>query len=97
LHNLLQIHREGGLKIVSLKPVIEFYPIRFKKLLILRGRRTNAMKTIVATILVLAIAVGLVVGVIVPIANHGRVTAATSKAQMSDVDTSIGDLSVPIN
>ena len=55
------------------------------------------MKNIVVTIVVLAIAVGLIVGVIVPIAQHGKTTAASAKTRMTTIDTSITGLSAPIN
>jgi hypothetical protein len=55
------------------------------------------MKNIVVTIIVFAIAIGLIVGVIVPIAQHGRSTAANAKTQMTGIDTSITGLSTPIN
>jgi len=55
------------------------------------------MKNIVVTIIVFAIAVGLIVGVIVPIAQHGRTTATSAKGRMTTIDTSITSLSVPIN
>jgi hypothetical protein len=54
------------------------------------------MKNIVTTIILFAIAIGLIVGVIVPIAQHGRTTAATAKTSMTGIDTSITSLSVPI-
>lgn len=55
------------------------------------------MKNIIVTIIVFAIAIGLIVGVIVPIAQHGRNTATSSKTQMTAIDTSITGLSTPIN
>lgn len=55
------------------------------------------MKNIVVTIIVFAIAIGLIVGVIVPIAQHGRTTATSAKTRMTGIDTSITSLSVPIN
>ena len=54
------------------------------------------MKNIVTTIILFAIAIGLVVGVIVPIAQHGRTTAATAKTSMTGIDTNVTSLSVPI-
>ena len=55
------------------------------------------MKNIVVTIIVFAIAIGLIVGVIVPISQHGKSTAAISKTKMTGIDTNITSLSVPIN
>lgn len=55
------------------------------------------MKNIVVTIIAFAIAIGLIVGVIVPIAQHGRATAVTADTKHDDIDTSIGALSQPIN
>ena len=55
------------------------------------------MKNIVVTIVVFAIAIGLVVGVIVPIARHGRTTAVTADTRHDDIDASIGALAQPIN
>ena len=55
------------------------------------------MKNIVVTIVVLAIAVGLIVGVIVPIAQHGRATAVTADSRHSSIEASIGTLAQPLN
>ena len=55
------------------------------------------MKNIVVTIIIFAIAIGLIVGVIVPIAQHGRTTATSAKTRMTGIDTSITGLSTPIN
>lgn len=55
------------------------------------------MKNIVVTIVVFAIAIGLIVGVIVPIAQHGRATAISADTMHDDIDNSIGALSQPIN
>ena len=55
------------------------------------------MKNIVITIVVFAIAIGLIVGVVVPIAQHGRTTAVTADTRHSDIDASIGVLAQPIN
>jgi hypothetical protein len=55
------------------------------------------MKNIVVTIVVFAIAIGLIIGVIVPISQHGRSTATSAKTQMTEIDTSITGLSTPIN
>lgn len=55
------------------------------------------MKNIVITIVVFAIAIGLIVGIIVPIAQHGRSTATSAKTKMTGIDSSVTGLSVPIN
>lgn len=55
------------------------------------------MKNIVVTIIIFAIAIGLIVGVIIPIAQHGRTTAASAKTQMTGIDTNVTSLSIPIN
>lgn len=54
------------------------------------------MKNIVTTIILFAIAIGLIVGIIVPIAQHGRTTATTAKTSMTGIDTNITSLSIPI-
>ena len=55
------------------------------------------MKNIVVTIVIFAIAIGLIVGVVVPIAQHGRTTAVTANTRHTSIDASIGALSQPIN
>lgn len=55
------------------------------------------MKNIVVTIVVFAIAIGLIVGVVVPIAQHGRTTAVTADTRHASIDASIGALAQPIN
>jgi hypothetical protein len=55
------------------------------------------LKNIVVTIVVFAIAIGLIVGVVVPIAQHGRATAVTADTRYTSIDASIGALAQPIN
>ena len=63
----------------------------------LPGKEEIYLKNIVVTIVVLAIAIGLIVGVIIPIAQHGRVTAVTANTRYTDIETNIGALAQPIN
>ncbi|NJD02789.1 MAG: hypothetical protein FIA99_09410 [Ruminiclostridium sp.] len=63
----------------------------------LPGKEEIHLKNIVITIVVLAIAIGLIVGVIVPIAQHGRATAVTANTRHTDIETNIGALAQPIN
>jgi len=63
----------------------------------LQGKEEIHLKNIVITIVVLAIAIGLIVGVIVPIAQHGRATAVMSNTRHTDIETNIGALAQPIN
>ena len=62
-----------------------------------QGKEEIYLKNIVITIVVLAIAIGLIVGVIVPIAQHGRATAVTANTRHTDIETNIGALAQPIN
>jgi predicted PurR-regulated permease PerM len=55
------------------------------------------LKNIVVTIVVFAIAIGLIVGVVVPIAQHTRTTAVTADNRHSDINANIGALAQPIN
>jgi len=55
------------------------------------------MKNIVITIIGFAIAVGLIVGVIIPIASHGKATGQSSNTSYTGVDTSINSISSAIN
>ena len=55
------------------------------------------MKNIVVTIVIFAIAIGLIVGVVVPIAQHTRTTAVTADNRHSDINANIGALAQPIN
>lgn len=55
------------------------------------------MKNIVVTIVVFAVAIGLIVGVIVPIAKHGRTTAVMADTRHTSIDASIGTLAQPVN
>ena len=62
-----------------------------------KGDEVNIMKNIVITIIMFAIAIGLIVGVIIPIANHGKTTGQTANTSFKSVDTSITSFSTPIN
>lgn len=55
------------------------------------------MKKVVITIIMFAIAIGLIIGVILPIANHGKVTGQTAKTRMTTIDSDVGTLITPIN
>lgn len=55
------------------------------------------MKKVVITIIMFAIAIGLVIGVIVPIATHGKTTGQTVKTGMTNIDGSVSTLMQPIN
>jgi len=55
------------------------------------------MKNIVITIIGFAIAIGLIVGVIIPIASHGKTTGQTANTSFKSVDTSVSSLSSVIN
>ena len=55
------------------------------------------MKKIVITIIMFAIAVGLIIGVIVPIATHGKATGQTAKTGMTTIDGDVTTLIQPIN
>ena len=61
------------------------------------GKEEINLKNVVITIIILAIAIGLIVGVIVPIAQHGRATAVTANTRYTDIETNIGSLAQPIN
>ena len=54
------------------------------------------MKNIVVTIIIFAIAIGLIVGVIVPIAQHGRATAGIANTNHTNIEADIGALAQPI-
>ena len=55
------------------------------------------MKKVVITIIMFAIAIGLIIGVIVPIATHGKTTGQTAKNGMTSIDGSVSTLMQPIN
>ena len=84
--------RKGGAK--------QYIPFEHKSMNIyskLEKRKEKCqMKNVIITIVLIAIAIGLIVGVIVPIAQHGRTTAATAKTSMTGIDTNITSLSIPI-
>lgn len=54
------------------------------------------MKKVVLTVVMFAIAVGLIVGVIIPLANHGRNTGIATEGRLDGIDTSIDALDNPI-
>jgi hypothetical protein len=54
------------------------------------------MKKVVLTIIMFAIGIGLIVGVIIPIATHGRTTGGTANGRFDSSDTSISGLATPI-
>lgn len=51
---------------------------------------------VVITIIGFAIAIGLIVGVIVPIASHGRTTGTNADIKFSGADSSISGIAAPI-
>lgn len=55
------------------------------------------MKKIVITIIMFAIAIGLIIGVILPIANHGKSTGQSTKTRMTTIDGEVSTLMQPIN
>lgn len=55
------------------------------------------MKKIVITIIMFAIAIGMIVGVIIPIATHGKATGQTAKTRMTTIDGDVSTLMQPIN
>jgi len=55
------------------------------------------MKNILVTIIIFAIAIGLIVGVIVPIAQHGRATGVIADTMHTEIEADIGALAQPIN
>lgn len=55
------------------------------------------MKKVVITIIMFAIAIGLIIGVIVPIATHGKATGQTAKTGMTTIDGNVSTLMQPIN
>ena len=60
-------------------------------------RSLFSMKKIVITIIMFAIAIGLIIGVILPIANHGKSTGQTAKTRMTTIDGDVSTLMQPIN
>lgn len=55
------------------------------------------MKKIVITIIMFAIAIGMIVGVILPIATHGKATGQTAKTRMTTIDGDVSTIIQPIN
>lgn len=55
------------------------------------------MKKVVITIIMFAITIGLIIGVIIPIANHGKTTGQTVNTRMTTIDADVSTLMQPIN
>lgn len=55
------------------------------------------MKKVVITIIMFAIAIGLVVGVIIPIANHGKTAGQSANTRFTAIDGNVTTLADPIN
>ncbi len=55
------------------------------------------MKKVVITIIMFAIAIGMILGVILPIANHGKTTGQSAKTRMTTIDGDVSTLAQPIN
>ncbi len=60
-------------------------------------RSVYSLKKIVITIIMFAIAIGLIIGVILPIANHGKTTGQTANTRMTTIDGDVSTLMQPIN
>ena len=60
-------------------------------------RSVYIMKKVVITIVMFAIAIGLILGVIVPIASHGKSTGQKAKTSMTTIDSDVSTLAQPIN
>ena len=54
------------------------------------------MKSIVITVVMFAIAVALIVGIIMPLSNHGREVGTSTETRLTGVDTQMGTLANPI-
>lgn len=54
------------------------------------------MKKVIITIVMFAIAVALIVGVILPIANHGRETGTEVEGHLDTIDAGMGSLAEAI-
>ena len=54
------------------------------------------MKKVVITIVMFAISVALIVGVIIPLANHGREAGITVENRLTGIDGSMNTLANPI-
>lgn len=59
--------------------------------------RSKVMKNLVLTIIMFAIAIGLILGVIIPIVNHGKSSGQTASTRMTAIDSNISTLADPIN
>jgi hypothetical protein len=57
----------------------------------------KSMKKVVITIIMFAIAIGLVVGVIIPIANHGKTAGQSANTRFTAIDGNVTTLADPIN
>ena len=55
------------------------------------------MKKVVLAIIMFAIAIGLIVGVIIPIANHGKTAGQTANTRFTTIDGDVTTLAAPIN
>lgn len=55
------------------------------------------MKKVVITIIMFAIGIGLIVGVIIPIATHGKASGQTANTRFTQVDGDVSTLATPIN
>ena len=55
------------------------------------------MKKVVLTIIMFAIAIGLILGVIIPITEHGKTTGQTANTRFTGIDGDITTLATPIN
>ena len=55
------------------------------------------MKKVVLTIIMFAIAIGLIVGVIIPISNHGKTAGQTANTRFTTIDGDVTTLAAPIN
>jgi hypothetical protein len=87
-----QFLNEGG----DERSIYTFKRINYSVLLSKR-EELPVMKKVVITIIMFAIAIGLIIGVILPIASHGKATGQTAKTRMTTVDGEITTLMQPIN
>lgn len=55
------------------------------------------MKKVVVTIIMFAITIALIIGVILPIANHGKTTGQAVNTRMTTIDADVSTLMQPIN
>lgn len=84
---------EKDIEACQITECCEFYLKGKKK----NERSTCIMKKIVITIIMFAIAIGLILGVIVPIASHGKSTGQMAKTHMTTIDGDVSTLAQPIN